>query len=74
MQNQPFVPMQGVQTYNGPYINSGESYHIETEVCDHCDGGYHYREVYMGGGESRTVKSLCNWCHGTGEIKRKVKD
>ena len=74
LQNQPFVPMQGVQTYNGPYINSGESYHIETEACDHCDGGYNYREVYMGGGQSRTVKSRCNWCHGTGEIKRKVKD
>lgn len=74
MQNTPFVPMQGVQTYNGPYINNGESYHTETMTCDHCDGGYNYREVYMGGGQSRTVKSRCNWCHGTGTINKKVKD
>lgn len=25
MQNTPFVPMQGVQTYNGPYINNGKA-------------------------------------------------
>ena len=74
MQNTPFVPMQGVQTYNGPYINNGESYHTETVKCDHCDGGYNYREVYMGSGQSRTVKSRCNWCHGTGTINKKVKD
>ena len=74
LQNQPFVPMQGVQTYNGPYINNGESYHTETVTCDHCDGGYNYREVYMGSGQSRTVKSRCNWCHGTGTINKKVKD
>lgn len=74
MQNTPFVPMQGVQTYNGPYINNGESYHTETVTCDHCDGGYNYREVYMGSGQSRTVKSRCNWCHGTGTVNKKVKD
>lgn len=48
MQNTPFVPMQGVQTYNGPYINNGESYHTEEVACDHCDGGYNYKETYMG--------------------------
>lgn len=26
-------------------------------MCDHCDGGYNYREVYMGSGQSRTVKA-----------------
>lgn len=74
MQNMPFDPMQGVQTYNGPYINNGESYHTETVTCDHCDWGYNYREAYMGGGQSRTVKSRCNWCHGTGTVNKKVKD
>lgn len=74
MQNTPFVPMQGVQTYNGPYINNGESYHTEEVTCDHCDGGYNYKQTYMGGGESRTVKSRCSWCHGSGTIKKKVKD
>ncbi len=74
MQNAPFVPMQGVQTYNGPYISNGESYHMETVTCDHCDGGYNYRQTYMGGGETRTVKSRCNWCHGSGKIKKKVKN
>lgn len=74
MQNTPFVPMHGVQTYNGPYINNGESYHTEKVACDHCDGGYNYKQTYMGGGESRTVKSRCSWCHGSGTIKKKVKD
>lgn len=74
MQNTPFVPMQGVQTYNGPYINNGESYHTETVTCDHCDGGYNYKRTYMGGGETRTTKSRCNWCHGKGTIQKKVKD
>lgn len=74
MQNTPFVPMQGVQTYNDSYINNGESYHTETVTCDHCDGGYNYKQTYMGGGESRTVKSRCSWCHGSGTIKKKVKD
>lgn len=71
--NQPFVPMQGVQTYNGSYISSGESYTTETVPCDHCNGGYNYKDMYMGGGEIRTIKSRCNWCYGTGTIKRKVK-
>ncbi len=74
MQNTPFVPMQGVQTYNGPYINNGDSYHTETVKCDHCDGGYNYKQTYMGGGETRTIKSRCNWCHGTGTVNKKVKD
>ncbi len=74
MQNTPFVPMQGVQTYNGPYINNDESYHTETVSCDHCDGGYNYKQTYMGNGEVRTIKSRCTWCHGTGTINKKVKD
>ncbi len=74
MQTTPFVPMQGVQTYKGPYINNGDSYHTETVKCDHCDGGYNYKQTYMGGGETRTIKSRCNWCHGTGTVNKKVKD
>lgn len=74
MQNYPLVPMQGVQTYDGPYINNGESYHTESVSCDHCDGGYNYRQAYMGGGEVNTIKSRCSWCHGTGTIKKKVLD
>lgn len=74
MQNMPFVPMQGVQTYNGPCINNGESYHTESVTCDHCDGGYNYKQTYMGGGEVRTIKSRCTWCHGTGTLTKKVKD
>lgn len=74
MQNTPFVPMQGVQTYSGPYINNGDNYHTETVECDHCDGGYNYKQTYMGGGEVRTVKSRSTWCHGTGTINKKVKD
>lgn len=33
-----------------------------------------HREVYMGGGQSRNVKSCCYWCHGTGTINKIVKD
>ena len=74
MQNTPFVPMQGIQTYNGPYINYGESYHTEKVTCDKCDGGYNYKQIYMGGGEARTVKSRCTWCNGTGTLSKKVKN
>ena len=74
MQNTPFVPMQGVQTYNGPYINRGESYRTETVTCDHCSGGYNYRETYMGGGQTRTIKSRCSWCNGSGTLRKKVKN
>ena len=74
MQNMPFVPMQGVQTYNGPYLNAGESYHIETDDSEHCDGGYNNKETYMGGGHTLTIRSRCSWCHGTGTLNKKVKD
>lgn len=72
MINQPFVPMPGIQTYNGPYVPNGQTYTTETVDCEHCDGGYNYRETYMGYGQTRTIRSTCPWCHGSGTVTKKV--
>ena len=72
----PLQPMQGVMTYDGVYITpeTVNSYHSEEVTCEHCDGGYNYRTVYMGGGETRKLKSRCVWCHGRGTVRRTVKN
>ncbi len=76
MQTNPFQPMPGVMTYDGVYVTpeTVNNYHKEQVECEHCDGGYNYRTVYMGSGESRQVKSRCNWCHGNGYVTRTVKN
>ncbi len=76
MQTNPFQPMPGVVTYDGVYITpeTVNDYHKERVECEHCDGGYNYRTVYMGGGETRQVKSRCSWCHGNGYVTRTVKN
>lgn len=76
MMNNPYQPMQGVMTYDGVYVNpqTTNNYHKEQVDCEHCDGGYNYRTIYMGGGESRQVKSRCNFCHGRGTVTRTVKN
>ncbi len=76
MQTNPFQPMPGVMTYDGVYVTpeTVNDYHKEEVSCDHCDGGYNYRTVYMGGGESRQIKSRCSWCHGTGHVTKTVKN
>ena len=76
MQTNPFQPMPGVVTYDGVYVTpeTVNDYHKEEVSCDHCDGGYNYRTVYMGGGEYRQVKSRCRWCHGTGHVTKTVRN
>lgn len=76
MQTTPFQPMPGVMTYDGVYVTpeTVNDYHKEQVKCEHCDGGYNYRTIYMGGGETRQTKSRCNWCHGNGYVTRTVKN
>ena len=76
MMTNPFQPMQGIVTYDGVYLTpeTVNSYHKEEVECEHCDGGYIYRTVYMGGGETRQVKRRCSFCRGKGTVTRTVKN
>ena len=76
MMNNPFTPMSGVMTYDGIYVTpeTVNNYHKENVSCEHCDGGYNCRSVYMGNGETRQVKSRCSWCHGKGYVTKTVKN
>lgn len=76
MQTNPCTPMPGVVTYDGVYVTpeTVNSYHKENVTCEHCDGGYNYRSVYMGNGKTRRVKSRCSWCHGKGYVTKTVKN
>lgn len=76
MQTNPCTPMPGVVTYDGVYVTpeTVNSHHKENVTCEHCDGGYNYRSVYMGNGETRRVKSRCSWCHGKGYVTKTVKN
>lgn len=76
MQTNPCTPMPGALTYDGVYVTpkTVNNYHKENVTCEHCDGGYNYRSVYMGNGQSRQVKSRCNWCRGKGYVTKTVKD
>lgn len=76
MQTNPFQPMPGVMTYDGVYVTpeTVNEYHKEQVECEHCDGGYNYRTIYMGGGETRQTKSRCSWCHGNGYVTQTVKN
>lgn len=76
MQTNPFTPMPGVLTHDGVYVTpeTVNNYHKENVTCEHCNGGYNYRNVYVGGGETRRVKSRCSWCHGKGYITKTVRN
>ena len=65
----PFQPMPGIVTYDGVYItpDTVNDFHKEDVDCEHCDGGYNYRLVWMGS-ENRQVKSRCSYCHGKGYV------
>lgn len=76
MQTSPCTPMPGGVTYDGIYVTpeNVNNYHKENVICEHCDGGYNYRSVYMGNGVTRRVKSRCSWCHGNGYVTKTVKN
>lgn len=76
MQTNPCTPMPGTITYDGVYVTpeTVNDYHKENVNCEHCNGGYNYRSVYMGSGQTQQVKSRCNWCHGKGYVTKTVKN
>ena len=76
LQTNPVTPMPGVMTYDGTYVtpNTVNDYHKENVTCEHCDGGYNYRTIYMGDGETQQIKSRCNWCYGKGYLTKTVKN
>ena len=74
LQTNPCAPMPGVVTYDGVYVTpeTVNNYHKENVACEHCNGGYNYRSVYVGGGQSRQQKTRCGWCHGKGYVTKTV--
>ena len=76
MSSTPYTSMPGVMTYDGVYVTpkTVNNYHKEKVTCEHCNGGYKYRSVYMGNGKTRQVKSRCNWCHGKGYVTKTVRN
>lgn len=68
MMNNPFQPVQGIYTTDGTYITpqNVNNNHTERTTCEHCDGGFTYKKMYMGNGQVRTVKRRCSYCHGNG--------
>lgn len=70
----PFQPVQGIVTHDGNYITpQNVNQYTTTEVdCEHCNGGYNYKTLYVGSGNTRTVKQRCSWCHGNGTVTKRV--
>lgn len=75
LMNYPLQPMPGVLTYDGVYITpeTVNDYTKEDVDCEHCSGGHNYRDIYVGGGESRRVRSTCSFCHGKGYVTKTVR-
>jgi len=70
----PFQPVQGIVTRDGSYVTpeNVNNYRTERVSCGNCNGGFNYRTIYLGNGQTRTVKSRCSYCHGTGYISKHV--
>lgn len=70
----PFQPVQGIMTNDGTYITpeTVNNYHTERVSCEHCNGGFNQRTVYLGNGHTSTVKSRCSYCHGSGYVTKHV--
>lgn len=76
LMNNPFQPMPGVVTYDGAYVTpqNVNNYHKEQVDCEHCNGGYNYSTVYLGGNHTKQVKRICVFCHGNGTVTKTVMD
>lgn len=63
---------QNQNTYSTFNSNNLEQMTRTTYVtCDNCKGkGYNTRDIWMGGGEIRTLKQRCAFCHGTGKVRQ----
>ena len=72
----PTTPYPGnVLTHDKIIINPDNinDYERVQVNCEHCDGGFNYKQVYAGNGQTNTQKSRCSFCHGTGTVTKHVK-
>jgi hypothetical protein len=62
--------------YNTPsYNQKSQPKRTTYTTCSECNGrGYNTRQMYMGGGEVRTVKFNCSYCYGRGKVREKSTD
>lgn len=70
----PFQPVQGIVTRDGTYLTpkNVNNYRTERVACEHCDGGYNYRTIWLGGDKTSRVRSRCSYCHGSGYVTKHV--
>ena len=71
----PTVPYPGsIVTQDGTILNNENinDYERVQVNCEHCDGGFNYKKIYIGNGQTITRKSRCTYCHGTGTVSRHV--
>ena len=72
----PGSPYPGsIITRDGAILNTQNiSDYEQVKVgCEHCTGGYNYKQIYIGNGKVTTRKSRCSYCHGTGTVTKYVK-
>lgn len=77
MMTNPTQPYNGgILTYDGVYVTpeTVNDYHREDVNCEHCDGGYKYKQVNLGGGRTTTLKTRCTFCRGRGYVTHTVKN
>ena len=76
MQTNPCTPYPGnVITRDGVILNTENinEYEIRSVSCEHCNGGFNSKQVYLGNGRYSTQRVRCNFCHGSGSVKRHVR-
>lgn len=75
------TPPANSNSYPEPTGQIGGSSSIENTItqfeerqvtCEYCNGGFNSRQVYLGNGNVRTVRSRCAYCHGRGTRKERV--
>ena len=56
---------------NNSNSSNSQSHGTKYVECDNCNGkGYNTKDMWMGGGEIRTIKINCGMCHGTGKVRK----
>ena len=71
----PIKPVEGVFVRNDGTIFSYDTmnqYEKREVDCEHCNGGYNTKTLYLGNGNVRTIKDRCNYCHGKGTVTKQV--
>lgn len=72
----PFQPVQGIVTKDGSYVipENVNNYRTKRVSCEHCNGGFNHRTIYLGNGQARTAKSRCSYYHVRGYVFKCVSD